>query len=356
MPLPLTCIITCYCLEKYIAQCLQSAFSQEYEGPLQFIIIDDCSTDHSVSIIQENLDLHAQGLDCTFIRNQKNLGVAASTDKAVSLAKYDHIVLMDGDDFFPANRCSSTAQIFERHPEALMIMGSMIHINAEGHQLESQSYAMLKSYEDSPEETVLTTGKERWKDYTGETGIRMNIYGSAMAFNKRLYDLFGPITTSLECPERCSQDGALDIRSLLAGEIVGTKKIMSYYRMHESNLTNGEIKQDHAGLTANELRWTRNQKMFVETIDRNLKDLERARSEGFTDWSREDLALLESTLQKKRKLHHFRSDWWDISYPVRILRFVNACCNREAQNLKWALLRLMPLRIHVFLKNVMKAF
>lgn len=354
MSLPLSCIITCHCLERYIAQCLQSAFCQDYDGLLQFIIVDDSSTDNSVSVIQENMELYAQGLDCTFIKNPTNMGVAASTDQAVSMAKYRHIVLMDGDDFFPPDRCKSTAEIFEKHPDALMIMGSMMRVDAEGSPLGPQSYAMLPSYEDSPEETVLATGEERWKDYQGKTGIRMNVYGAAMAFNKRLYDLFGPITTSRECPERCSQDGVLDIRSLLAGKIVGSKKIMSYYRMHAANLTNGEIKQSHHGRIAHELRWTRNQNMFVETIDRNLKDMESALSEGYTDWSREDLTLLEKELIQKRRLHHFRSDWWDIPYRSRCLRLLRAGLDADTQNLKWALFRIFPLHVHVFLKGILK--
>ena len=39
--------------EKYIRQAIESAFAQDYEGELEYIFSDDCSTDRTYEIIKE---------------------------------------------------------------------------------------------------------------------------------------------------------------------------------------------------------------------------------------------------------------------------------------------------------------
>ena len=46
-------VTTCYNLEDYIEDCLVSLINQSYEN-LELIVVNDCSTDNSLSIIKKN--------------------------------------------------------------------------------------------------------------------------------------------------------------------------------------------------------------------------------------------------------------------------------------------------------------
>ena len=48
-------VTTCYNLEDYIEDCLVSLINQSYEN-LEIIVVNDCSTDNSLSIIKKIAD------------------------------------------------------------------------------------------------------------------------------------------------------------------------------------------------------------------------------------------------------------------------------------------------------------
>lgn len=47
-----TIIIPVYNVEPYIAECLQSVMRQTYQGPMEFLLVDDCGADNSVEIAE----------------------------------------------------------------------------------------------------------------------------------------------------------------------------------------------------------------------------------------------------------------------------------------------------------------
>lgn len=82
--------------EKYLIQQLESIFSQEL-APDEIIIVDDFSTDRTVSIIREYQKSHpAIVLFC----NEINIGPTASFKKAVSLCTCPYIAFCDQDDIW----------------------------------------------------------------------------------------------------------------------------------------------------------------------------------------------------------------------------------------------------------------
>ena len=75
-------IIPCYNQEKYIAECIDSVLAQTFTD-YEMIVIDDGSTDNSVSIIEEYAKKHK---NIKFIK-QKNQGVIAARNNAIKLAE-----------------------------------------------------------------------------------------------------------------------------------------------------------------------------------------------------------------------------------------------------------------------------
>ncbi len=89
-------IITNYNYSKYLARCLRSCFNQSLIRDFyEVILIDDCSTDNSIEIAET----FKNETNFYLIKNNKNLGVAASANKGILKSKAEFIVRVDADDF-----------------------------------------------------------------------------------------------------------------------------------------------------------------------------------------------------------------------------------------------------------------
>ena len=90
-------IICAYNHDKWIERCLRSVLNQEIisKEDFEIIFVDDCSEDSTETILkkfekEENL---------TFIKNDKNIGLPASINKAMQDSSGRYIVRVDSDDY-----------------------------------------------------------------------------------------------------------------------------------------------------------------------------------------------------------------------------------------------------------------
>ena len=97
---PAVTVYTCnYNTSPYIVDCMESVFTQTYED-YEFIVLDDHSTDDSMSVIMEyysQLPIQQQ-VKMKVVRNDKNIGLPASCNKVLSMARGGYIVRVDSDD------------------------------------------------------------------------------------------------------------------------------------------------------------------------------------------------------------------------------------------------------------------
>jgi glycosyltransferase involved in cell wall biosynthesis len=82
-----TIICLCYNQEDYVLESLSSVLNQDYPS-LELIIVDDCSTDNSKSVIEKWLIDFPQ---IQFITNSINLGSTKSFNKALKKANGKYI-------------------------------------------------------------------------------------------------------------------------------------------------------------------------------------------------------------------------------------------------------------------------
>lgn len=92
----ITVAIPCYNLEERIGACLESVISQDYKE-LEILIIDDCSTDNSVDVVNEVINKHPER-DIRLIINETNLGLCMVRNIAIDEAKGEFLFFVDGDD------------------------------------------------------------------------------------------------------------------------------------------------------------------------------------------------------------------------------------------------------------------
>lgn len=109
---PLVSVILCtYNDEKYIAKAIDSILNQSYKN-LEFIIINDGSTDNTKAVITAFKDKRIRYYEHLTNKGQetsKNLGIIKAVGK--------YIAYMDGDDISLENRLEIQVDFMERHPK-----------------------------------------------------------------------------------------------------------------------------------------------------------------------------------------------------------------------------------------------
>lgn len=92
-------IVPVYCVERYIKQCAESLFKQTLLN-LEFIFINDCTTDKSIDILKECLEDYPERKSQTIIIDlDSNGGVLNARDIGFKAATGDYIVSCDSDDY-----------------------------------------------------------------------------------------------------------------------------------------------------------------------------------------------------------------------------------------------------------------
>jgi glycosyltransferase involved in cell wall biosynthesis len=84
--------------ERYIGRCLRSLLAQRFpRDKFDVIVIDDGSTDRTSAILE------TFGDNITVLRNNENLGLPASANRAITKVHSKFIVRVDADDYVNAS-------------------------------------------------------------------------------------------------------------------------------------------------------------------------------------------------------------------------------------------------------------
>lgn len=96
-------IIPVYNVSAYIERCAKSLFTQTY-GDIEFIFINDCSTDDSEVKLRKVIELFPN-VQCRvkIISNKTNLGSATTRNIGLSNATGDYVMFADSDDWVESN-------------------------------------------------------------------------------------------------------------------------------------------------------------------------------------------------------------------------------------------------------------
>ncbi|PCJ21365.1 MAG: exopolysaccharide biosynthesis protein [Candidatus Cloacimonadota bacterium] len=93
--------------EDFLQEAIESVLNQSLKD-FEFIIINDCSTDKSLEIVQFYQDKRI-----ILIQNDINIGLAASLNLGVSIAKNPYIARMDADDIMLNNRLEKQTEFLD---------------------------------------------------------------------------------------------------------------------------------------------------------------------------------------------------------------------------------------------------
>ncbi len=92
-------IIPMYNAESFIRKCLASLFKQTKTLGVEYIIVDDCSSDNSISIAEKIIS-EFHGISATILKHKQNQGVAKARETGFDSAVGEYILHLDSDDWF----------------------------------------------------------------------------------------------------------------------------------------------------------------------------------------------------------------------------------------------------------------
>ena len=107
-------IVTNYNYGKYLPRCIRSCLSQR-GTKCEVIVVDDVSTDNSVSVLEPFED------KIRLIRNKKNIGVAASANEGLKMSRGQFVFRVDADDFVSADMAYFMKTYLEANHDAFCV-------------------------------------------------------------------------------------------------------------------------------------------------------------------------------------------------------------------------------------------
>lgn len=214
-------VMPAYNAEKFIGRAIDSVLAQTY-GDFEFIIIEDCSTDGTLRIIESYDDKRIR-----LFKNNANKGIAYSTNIGLRESRGEYIALLDDDDMAAAERLEIQAGYLDSHPEIDILGGRSIVVD------EHDSFLWI-----------------------GGTPRNNPKYIKSLLLFKRVDFMNGTVMmrksfivkNGLSYREGClgMQDHRFFIESSKVGSISSVDKVLLYSRVHGANETSRAKRENAA--------------------------------------------------------------------------------------------------------------
>jgi glycosyltransferase involved in cell wall biosynthesis len=94
---------------------LASVLAQSYNN-IEIIVVDDNSSDNTAAVCQRFISEFGNNIQ--YVRNDTNLGPAASRNKGIELAQGDLVTFLDSDDLYYLDKIELQVELLEKNPSA----------------------------------------------------------------------------------------------------------------------------------------------------------------------------------------------------------------------------------------------
>ncbi|NVN98252.1 MAG: glycosyltransferase [Geobacteraceae bacterium] len=142
-------LMSVYNKGQFLREAMLSVFAQTFTD-FEFVIYDNCSTDNSVTIIEEFIDSRIR-----LYRNSRNVGPATSLNNCIEAAGGEYLVFFHGDDIWEETFLETNIDYLNRFPSINVCHSLMHSIDANGNKSFSQNSKNAGEFEITPYENVL---------------------------------------------------------------------------------------------------------------------------------------------------------------------------------------------------------
>lgn len=235
-------VMTTYNGEHYLKETLDSILTQTFTQ-FELIIVDDCSQDDTISIINNYSDPRIK-----LIQNEKNLGISCSRNKGLKLAQGEFIFACDHDDLSLPDRLKTQIAFMQSHPQV-----SMVACSAK----EWRDGVVRSFYQAETRPYIL-----HWRLFS-----RCNIVHSSVCMRASILNKYG---LGYDPEYHYAEDYVLFHRLAEFGDITIMPDELVIYREHESNAS----RHYHAEMAENGKRFLLHQFDAVLACSVDEKKLE----------------------------------------------------------------------------------
>lgn len=189
-------IVPVYNVEKYLDRCLNSIVAQSLKE-IEIIIVNDCSPDNSLKIIEKYMKKDER---ITLINKIKNEGLTSARNSGLEIAQGKYILHIDGDDWIEQEYLKDMYKTAEKYKADIIV--SNFYFDYENEKLIYQS------------------------DQYGVTGERI---GNKNAIENLCYGSFPAIWNKLIKKEIYIKNNIKFPSGISIGEDLGTTVFLFYY-------------------------------------------------------------------------------------------------------------------------------
>ncbi len=108
-------LIPVYNAAPFLEASINSVLQQTYRD-FELVLLNDASTDNSEWIVQNFSDPRIR-----YYKNETNLGISASRNKLMDLAKGEYLAVMDNDDISLPERFAKEIAFLDEHPDVTIV-------------------------------------------------------------------------------------------------------------------------------------------------------------------------------------------------------------------------------------------
>ena len=127
-------IIPTYNCEKYISLTLDSVLRQKVDKNLEIILIDDCSVDATIQLIDTYISKYK---NIYLLKNTKNVGAGESRNNGIAFAKGRYIAFIDADDIWKEDKLQKQIALISKK-NALLSYTAIEMIDGTGNLIKTK--------------------------------------------------------------------------------------------------------------------------------------------------------------------------------------------------------------------------
>lgn len=131
-------IVPFYGVEKYIARCTESLMCQTMQDDIEFIFVNDATTDNSLDVLQKVLAEYPERKEqITILHHERNKGLPAARNTGLSIARGKYIYHCDSDDYLEKDALEVLYRKAEEN-ESDIVWGDFYEIMTGGNRYKKQ--------------------------------------------------------------------------------------------------------------------------------------------------------------------------------------------------------------------------
>jgi hypothetical protein len=227
--------------ERFLRPAIESILNQTFSD-FELIVVDDASTDSTPQILAELRDKDPRLIVLT---NDRNLGIAGATNRALAAARGQYVALQDHDDISLPHRFQTQVDFLNSHPDIAVVGSAATLIDDVGNPCGDAPLGIWANRQNLQSHDDL--------DLTWDLLFGCPIYHTSVTVRRNaILDLGG---YRPDPAFQCAQDFELLSRLAMRYRVASLKEVLVLWRRHSGTVGRQQSEQQ---LRANEAISSRN--------------------------------------------------------------------------------------------------